>query len=168
MSSSREVIATLTDNVRNKLGVSLEKNVDMLEVLEKLGIRLKEYDYKGAEGAVSRDSETGEYIISLEHKYNSNNPRDKFTLAHELGHIFLHFDSVSEDFVFTRKGTTQAEYDANEFAANFLMPKNLYLDAIRQLVDNHRVVDVNQLAKTFGVSYDAAVTRGRFLGVFAW
>lgn len=165
MSDSREIIAKLALDIRKKLKLESVRNIDMLEVLKKLDIILEENTYNGAEGTIRSDN--GKYIISLERQYNEDNPRDKFTLAHEIGHLFLHIDEESEGIVFTRKGTTQAEYDANEFAANFLMPEVLYREAVMDLAENNEI-DINELANVFGVSCDAAITRGKFLGVFKW
>ncbi|MHC5373125.1 ImmA/IrrE family metallo-endopeptidase [Enterococcus sp. LJL120] len=167
MQNKKLVIAKLATEVRKELNMNDKINIDMLKVLEELDVTLEENSYRGAEGTIRLKD--GKYIISLERSYNENNPRDKFTLAHELGHLFLHIneDEESKNKVFTRNGTTQAEYDANEFAANFLMPEGLFRKTVEDLKHNN-MVDVNDLARKFGVSYDAALTRGRFLGVFKW
>ncbi|MGU3358929.1 ImmA/IrrE family metallo-endopeptidase [Methylobacterium sp. M6A4_1b] len=59
--------------------------------------------------------------------------RDRFTIAHELGHLFLHYPLVSSSapgtvMVATRwvnesnEALQRAEWEANWFAAAFLMP----------------------------------------------
>lgn len=49
---------------------------------------------------------------------------DRFTMAHELGHYFLHylFQKRSDRLVVNREGTSRAESEANWFAEGFLMP----------------------------------------------
>lgn len=49
---------------------------------------------------------------------------DRFTMAHELGHYFLHylFQNRSGSLVINREGTNRAESEANWFAEGFLMP----------------------------------------------
>lgn len=48
--------------------------------------------------------------------------RDRFTLAHELGHYFLHSGQGENLIRATRKGSGQLEWEANWFAASLLMP----------------------------------------------
>ena len=56
----------------------------------------------------------------------SGNARDRFTLAHELGHVFLHNDNT----VVLSRGSENIpiyenpEWQANTFAAEFLVPTN--------------------------------------------
>lgn len=56
--------------------------------------------------------------------------RDNFTIAHELGHYFLHFflkmPAPDVPLCFTRYGTGPIEWQANRFAAALLMPAGLF------------------------------------------
>lgn len=165
MSTNNEIIEKLAIAVRENLN-SIEKNVNMLDVLTELGILFEENESNQPVEPVYKDP-NGTYVVSLNRKYDPRNPSDKFKLAHELGHLFLHVDFVNDGDVFGKMGSNQAEYDANEFAAHFLMPSQLFLDEINTLTNANKV-DVHALAATFGVSYNAALTRGRFLGAFAW
>ena len=111
----------------------------------------------------------------------SDERRKRFTLAHELGHLFLHMDffdiekrkqhKVYQDCRFYRKegNYTEEELQTNEFAASFLMPSKKFIEvATRSLIENGAAYDVNRISDFFGVSNLAAITRGRWLGVFAW
>lgn len=102
--------------------------------------------------------------------------RRKFTIAHELGHLFLHtnyVDSISLEHTplnfekYYRDGESQKEYEANEFAANLLMPQGIFRECIEKNVQNG-YVDMKKVSEEFGVSVDAAITRGKWLGVLAW
>jgi Zn-dependent peptidase ImmA (M78 family) len=99
---------------------------------------------------------------------NSHHPkRQRFTVAHELGHFILHpgkpylVDStVRVNFRddLASMATNREEIDANTFAAALLMPETLVRDAIgelrqAQLVDAARVVE--RLAAQFDVSTEA-------------
>ncbi len=63
--------------------------------------------------------------------------RDNFTIAHELGHYFLHFISKKENYfkknpekkslIFHRYGSGKLEIQANRFAAAFTMPKDEFI-----------------------------------------
>tara|TARA_R110002020_G_scaffold31481_2_gene98089 strand:+ start:2171 stop:2689 length:519 start_codon:yes stop_codon:yes gene_type:complete len=82
--------------------------------------------------------------------------RKRFTIAHELGHYYLHrqFKSTFVDEVFARSGSSnQVEREANAFAAALLMPKELIIKAIK--VNNWQTIDDDEilsLAKKFNVS----------------
>lgn len=87
--------------------------------------------------------------------------RDNFTIAHELGHYLLHYPHetpVAEPVVFNRYGSDLVELQANRFAAAFLMPKDEFAQARRELRD-----DEYRLAAHFGVSRPAAAVRKNFV-----
>lgn len=85
------------------------------------------------------------------------NGRDRFTVAHEIGHLFLH-----RGLGFARNSAPtgphhwyeDSEWQANTFAAEFLMP----LDEIREYCK--KPWDIMQ---RFGVSIDAARIRWKKL-----
>ena len=97
--------------------------------------------------------------------------RKAFTVAHELGHLFLHMgfliDPVvwenQDDTVYRRFGSSEQEYQANEFAAALLMPQKEYVEVLKRNIRNGRV-DISAVANYFHVSNAAAGNRGRFLG----
>ena len=88
--------------------------------------------------------------------------RDNFTLAHELGHYFLHYDpdqgQVGKEVVFERYGSDIFEREANRFAAALLMPKREFRDVFRK----HRG-DLYTVAGYFGVSVEAAKVRAQYI-----
>jgi Zn-dependent peptidase ImmA (M78 family) len=103
--------------------------------------------------------------------------RQRFTIAHELGHLWLHpgrpytVDSTvrlnwRDDL--SSLATDLEEVAANAFAANLLMPERLLRDAVRQLAparptDEQQILD--QLARTFDVSTEAMSYRLINLGI---
>lgn len=84
--------------------------------------------------------------------------RDRFTVAHELGHYFLHSNQGEQPIVAYRKGSTRIEWEANWFAAALLMPRDKFKAACAK-IDNLAVI-----AAKFGVSTDAARVRRDALG----
>lgn len=82
--------------------------------------------------------------------------RDRFTLAHELGHLFLHSDQA-----YTRSMKSSAdippyksaEWQANTFAGALLMPHD-YLKG---------KMNVQEIADECGVTLDAVITHTRLL-----
>ena len=96
--------------------------------------------------------------------------RDRFTIAHELGHLCMHYQPLVEAHGKgvcmratreKRSGDTdheRAEWEANWFAAGFLMPKATFLRVVNELDDN-------DLATFFNVSSTAVEIRKKTLGV---
>lgn len=100
---------------------------------------------------------------------NASHPevRQRFTIAHEIGHFLLHFDPnntnlfVDKSFAFyrnkkTSEGLDETEKTANQFAAELLMPEEI----LRRTVDTYGVdlfddFAISNLASTFNVSEQA-------------
>ncbi|UXS31337.1 ImmA/IrrE family metallo-endopeptidase [Agrobacterium tumefaciens] len=92
--------------------------------------------------------------------------RDRFTLAHELGHFFLHFPLVSQAFPgFGMRATRwvdesnpdlqRCEWEANWFAASFVMPEAPFREVFPQ--------GIASASSFFGVSEKAVVVRAKSL-----
>jgi Zn-dependent peptidase ImmA (M78 family) len=87
--------------------------------------------------------------------------RQRFTMAHELGHILLHpIGLVFRDTELRGSGDPIQERQANRFATSFLMPTDYMHAAIRV----RGMVDGNQLARDFDVSAYMILIRLRELG----
>jgi len=79
--------------------------------------------------------------------------RDRFTLAHELGHIILHS---------FRPEAARAEDEANRFAGALLLPRDQML---RDLSDDMPLEAFARFKATWGASIQAIIMRARQLGV---
>jgi Zn-dependent peptidase ImmA (M78 family) len=88
--------------------------------------------------------------------------RDRFTIAHELGHYFLHYLHPEHTGVrtFGRGQRNWAETQANVFASHLLMPGGAFRRAHRELDG-----DWWAIAQVFNVSPSAAEVRGQVLGL---
>ena len=78
--------------------------------------------------------------------------RQRFTAAHELGHFVLHRSQIGsglqDNYLLRAEGMSNSqEAEANRFAADLLMPRELISDAI-----SGGTTDVASLAKLFKVS----------------
>lgn len=102
--------------------------------------------------------------------YNENDPetRQRFTVAHEIGHFILHRallgDGVDDDAAYrsTMKGKhknlaigPREETQANQFAASLLMPEKL----IRSIQKRDRSITPEELARRLRVSTKAMEIR---------
>ncbi len=112
-------------------------------------------------------------IIGVNEGHHLN--RQRFTLAHELGHFLLHRGAssifIDASTVFFRDitssdGSKVQEIEANAFAAELLMPEKQLRDMIRnQPFDAFDEGAVRRLAAQFGVSAQALTIRLTKLGL---
>ncbi len=149
--------------------------VNMADVIDKLGGRLQENDQISlySDGMVEKEESKYQFVIHV--PGNQSDSRKNFTIAHELGHLFLHMGYMinpelwnqSDRVVFNRKGKSEIESQANEFAAAFLMPQKEY----KRIMDKYsegNTVFIGKVADYFHVSVDAASYRGKWLGYLEW
>jgi len=116
-------------------------------------------------------------IIGVNSLHHPN--RQRFTIAHEIGHLCRHREEVSKavhvdkgfpDTALKRDsvsgaGTDQLEIDANRFAAALLMPRHALEAALAsKSLDVEDEVAIQSLAKRFRVSTATLQYRLRTLG----
>jgi Zn-dependent peptidase ImmA (M78 family)/transcriptional regulator with XRE-family HTH domain len=95
----------------------------------------------------------GRPTIALSGK--GNPMRQRFSIAHELGHLLLHPDP--------EPGSTRHEREANTFAAELLMPADEVRDRLPAPADLAALKDT---ADGYGVSVAALAYRGKDLGIY--
>lgn len=148
--------------------------IDIEDVVKKMGGKVVRKDNFAdlADGTIKK---TGNMSFEIAISTLQSEGRKNFTIAHELGHLFLHmgFRTNRESWEnqknkkYQRYGSSRQEYQANEFAAALLMPKKEYKRIFFQNIqDNY--VDMTNVANYFGVSVEAARIRGKFLGYLEW
>jgi Zn-dependent peptidase ImmA (M78 family) len=110
--------------------------------------------------------EAGRWIIGVN---TSTSPRrQRFTIAHELGHLLLHEGRplITDYSVLVSKrddtsstGTDKEEIEANGFAAAILMPRDLVVTELSKELDlgeaSSRDELIARLARIFNVSTEA-------------
>lgn len=115
--------------------------------------------------------EGGGAIIGVNSLHSAN--RQRFTIAHELGHLVLHGDElhIDEGFPFAFRdeisslAVDPAEIEANQFAAELLVPEAWLAAEIRgQHLDIESDDVIEALAKKFGVSVLSMTHRLSSLG----
>jgi hypothetical protein len=84
--------------------------------------------------------------------------RDRFTIAHEIGHYVLHSRLGQKPIRVPRSGKSPAETEANYFAGGFLMPKEMFVNAYKDCDGDRRY-----LAAMFLVSEAAVRVREKTL-----
>ena len=103
-------------------------------------------------------ADEGKFTIFLPN--HTSQRRDQFTLAHELGHYFLHYLQLGEtgEMAFQRGGQNRLETKANFFAASLLMPKESFKNQYERFGSNFF-----HIAQVFDVSPAAAEIRAEVL-----
>lgn len=115
------------------------------------------------------DNSTGQYIILV--NSNQSQVRQRFSIAHELGHYFLHSSDASKKQIHIDKiryyrngksslGTDDKEIEANKFASELLIPA----DELRAILsggkyDIYDDEDIRRLAGHFNVSAAALTVK---------
>ena len=87
--------------------------------------------------------------------------RQRFTLAHELGHHFIF--GIAKDQ--GRRYSPEEEIRCDRFAAALLMPKKAFVEAYNDQQLSSRVTAVRSLADRFDVSLQATIRRLNELGI---
>jgi Zn-dependent peptidase ImmA (M78 family) len=146
--------------------------IDIAAIVKRLGVgvRLQPMEESVSGMLVIRD---GRATIGVNQSHHPN--RQRFTLAHELGHYLLHSKRtqvfVDSSTMFFRdglaaEGIDKVEIDANAFAAELLMPEGVLRDITRhQPLDAFDDRAIQSLAVKFGVSVRALTIRLTKLGL---
>jgi hypothetical protein len=169
---TRSQIGWLADTVRTSCDLELPINVDL--AVQRLHGELRVDSSADYEAKIEKISDG--FRISV--RQEPNEERQRFSIAHELGHLFLHMgylvdegkwsaNSNYTDSVYYRFGFGVEESEANEFAGAFLMPADEFRIQVARHSNAGRC-DVSAVAAHFQTSVQATLVRGRFLGVFPW
>lgn len=149
-----EKIENTSEEILNKLNI---KNipVQVEEIASKLQIKISRAPSKDFSGLLIRKD--GHALIGVND--NEAPVRQRFTIAHELGHFFLH--PRKDTFVDYRDNKkdimrTAVEKQANMFAAALLMPRTLLEKDFRTLIKKgFGEAELMFLADKYQVSEDA-------------
>ncbi len=116
---------------------------------------------------IPKDSAGGSIAVRAKNDFTiylskaTSHKRDVFTIAHELGHYFLHSKLGEVPISASRSEVIdETEQEANSFAAAFLMP-----EAMVQKFFNEKGGNLSALADTFNVSLSAMNWRCVNLGL---
>jgi Zn-dependent peptidase ImmA (M78 family) len=155
-------IERLVDAVLAEYGIK-KPATPLDKILKKIGIELKYGDLGDVSGLLVRSDEMATIGVNAKHP----EVRQRFTIAHELGHYLLHaglsshFDRdyrVNYRSTESSQATNVEEIEANFFAASILMPKD-FLEADEAIKALDSDVEVDKLAKRYAVSRHAMSLR---------
>ena len=172
----------LLDYAKSK-GVNITAPVNLDEIVRVLGITVKDdfhLEEKDVIGEITFSENTA--VIRINPLQNGFEPRRRFTLAHEIGHYCLHSSTSRDSFTDYRKTMSRSasywdkhESEANNFAAQLLMPKYLLIGEGRKIIDTYKQEEskqtmpaklfIEQISPLFMVSSKAMEYRLKNLGI---
>lgn len=149
--------------------------IDLEKIISHIGVEIDysvDLDKISTAGSVSiNDKNALIWINPLENAYE---PRKRFTVAHEIGHLVRHIkpENGVKEFIDTKKTLNRMdsywdskEYEANNFAAQLLMPQKLLKQHGNQLISEYKgenegknmplSVFIKKMATLFNVSEPA-------------
>lgn len=158
----KSVIRKIAERVREVSAFNPKADENFNVVVEKFGGRV----------SVDKDVFFGDTIdvygkldFSIKLHPLSTEERRRFTLAHELGHYFLHSQQGEKKLKAFRLGTSLAEREANYFAAELLMPEQMFREDFKSIKDLEGDERIAKIAKMYHVSFSAASVRLSALGL---
>lgn len=167
--AQQDKVDGIVNDLFEKYRPSFDQRPVLKQIIKDQNIILKESDLKDISGMLFKDA--AQWVILL--NQTDSDTRKLFTLAHELGHYYLHSDSmdkfVDSQFIsntYHRNEDTKyfdVEVEANEFAGAFIMPK-IVIDEYLNRKSDATQENILDLSKKFHVSPLAVETRLKNLG----
>jgi len=174
LKGSRLNAKSLIDILKNS-GYKLKLPIEVNEIINILGIDVeKRPDFRKAKVTGSISMKEGNPKIWINPMMNQSKERERFTLAHELGHFMLHFaqsfkDDYHEDdnIEWNRDSNWNVkEMEANRFAAELLMPLEQVEEEVNLLnINDNKEEKIEKLSEIFNVSRQAIQFRLQSLGI---
>src|SRR6267154_4787007 len=135
---------------------------DLRAIASRLGLQIREVDADGFDGALIRAREIPLGTIAIRKSIREAG-RKNFTLAHEISHFLLPGHDQTE-LICTKAdvgnwgdGSKEIEREADEFAAELLMPSALVQRIIRSAAPSLQLIE--KIASRFHTSLSAAAWR---------
>ena len=151
---SRADVQRFASKAAKELGFSPGDNIEQL--IERLGGRVTKSDWESARETGSI-TVRGPYDFEISLSPMSGDRRSRFTIAHELAHYVLHANAGKKPLKVRRDGSGPVEWEANWFAAGFLMPEDVFRAKVAAGFGDA------ELAEHFGVSKEAVQIRRQSL-----
>ncbi|HDR4460007.1 TPA: XRE family transcriptional regulator [Bacillus cereus] len=147
---------------RDFLEIGNKSNLNLLFILEKKGAFIFEKAIGERIDAYSLWTEDGRPFIVLGNLKKSA-ARRNFDLAHELGHLLLHYKVEFSSL--DNKAHREHEQEANLFAGAFLLPEAEFIEDFNSLSKNSAPDSYIDLKRKWIVSIQALAYRAHSLGL---
>ncbi|MDD5308692.1 MAG: ImmA/IrrE family metallo-endopeptidase [Deltaproteobacteria bacterium] len=153
------IVRSAAQKLTESLRIRRPEEIDIELIAAHCGAYVTYRSLGHEEGHLLRTGKTGLMVVDLRARHSE---KWRFVIAHELGHFLQHAD-VDQFKLCTSTDlndwyrTSGHEVEANEFAAELLMPQTLF----ERMCDRDRpsLKDVRELAATFQTSLTATAIR---------
>lgn len=135
---------------------------DLPTIAERIGLRIKEVDADGFDGTLVRALDGPKGIIAINSRIRELT-RKRFAIGHEIGHYLIphhqrlenvcHADTIER----WHSGVAHAEREANDFAAELLLPRKLV--GPRFKLNDPSLHRIREIASEFSTSLTATAYR---------
>lgn len=152
-----EDLENLADDFRNQWALGLDPLPDLIDVFEEHGIKVFEIDnnqYSKIDGLYACVNDMPVIVVG-NHRPGD---RQRFTLAHELGHLLL--DNRIADGM-------DIEISCNRFAGAFLLPKKSLIKILGEHRNSIEPRELSLLKQEFGISMTAILHRAEDIGIIS-
>ena len=153
--TNKNEIESIVDNFRKKINISdIQPISDLTSLLENLGIIIIEIkNINNKFDGFSEIINNMPIITILEDQLDG--ARQRFTIAHELGHLLLNIKESDEEKI------------CNKFASALLMPKQAVINEIGRKRKNISLFEITSFVKEYKVSYTATTNRLKELNIIS-
>lgn len=154
-----DIASDFSKKIKDKFPEINNLNYLLVKTVECLGgkvVGTNKPEYYEVNGGSLLVKKIGDFIIKL--PMDTSPLSDNFTIAHELGHYFLHYKENDQIRLFARYGDGILEIEANRFAAALLMPKDEIIDAYHKFGG-----DLIKIAAKFQVPVDIVQKRLEYI-----
>ncbi len=143
--------------LRDHWGLGLDPITNLVELLEERGVKILSMALTNIDGLTARvRCESGNIASVVVVNGRDGNERQRFTIAHELGHMILGVEPKVDE-----------EKAAYRFAGAFLMPAETLRSEIGKRRKSMGWSELFDLKEIFGVSVQALTYRCKDLGIFS-
>ena len=149
-----EEIERVAERARQHWGLGWGPIDNMVRVVERAGVVVA--FFHDASREVDALSISARRPIIVRNDLKASPFRQRFDIAHELGHLLMHEGHVT--------GDRQSETEANRFASAFLLPRSTFLKAFPRRGSRLDWAGLSDLKMQFQVSKAAILYRARSLG----
>ena len=157
-------IETLTETILKDSNQFLKAPVDIIKIAKENNIIVVESEFEDTSisGMISKKANQAMIVVNKK----DNSKRKRFTIAHELGHYFLHLEVGEEhvDEVIMFRGAKKKvasedktmEREANAFAAAILMNKETLVNELRELVVGAGMNSISEIIEYIAVKFQVS------------
>ena len=150
-------VEKLADQIRNQWNLGLDPIPDLIDIFEEQGIKvfiISNNQHPKIDGLYAKVNQMPVIVVGDQRPGD----RQRFTLAHELGHLLLD-DRINDDL--------DMESCCNRFAGAFLLPKQSLISILGKHRNSIEPRELSMLKQEFGISMTSILHRAEEAEIIA-